>query len=260
VLFASQWRAATRIVAVVCLVSCCGSGVTARSISDQLLGTLSPTDPLSPPETTLPSDVQLPTRGPFGLADSKDGPLAARWRNMQAAFIVEERVLSLCRTNPAVCTPAATRFLAIVDSAREHSGRARVGAINRAVNLAIRPVSDLAQYGLADVWATPLMTFASGAGDCEDYAIAKYVALRQIGMAENDLRLVIVHDRQIHQDHAVVAARMDGQWLILDSRTMVLLTDVQVHNLMPLLVLNGEGDTLPVMAAAPQQDEDRFAL
>jgi hypothetical protein len=79
-------------------------------------------------------------------------------------------------------------------------------------------------------------------------------------MAENDLRLVIVHDRQIHQDHAVVAARMDGQWLILDSRTMILLTDVQVHNLMPLLVLNGESDTLPVMAAAPQQDEDRFAL
>jgi hypothetical protein len=41
---------------------------------------------------------------------------------------------------------------------------------------------------------------------------------------------------------------------------MILLTDVQVHNLMPLLVLNGESDTLPVMAAAPQQDEDRFAL
>jgi predicted transglutaminase-like cysteine proteinase len=44
-------------------------------------------------------------------------------------------------------------------------------------------VSDLAQYGVTELWASPLTTFAAGAGDCEDYAIAKYVALRQAGMA-----------------------------------------------------------------------------
>ena len=66
---------------------------------------------------------------------------------------------------------------------RARDGRARLGEINRAINLAIRPMSDLAQYGEIDVWSSPLVTFAHGAGDCEDYAIAKFVALRLAGIA-----------------------------------------------------------------------------
>ena len=40
-------------------------------------------------------------------------------------------------------------------------------------------MSDLAQYGEIDVWSSPLLTFTTGRGDCEDYAIAKFVALHQ---------------------------------------------------------------------------------
>jgi predicted transglutaminase-like cysteine proteinase len=152
---------------------------------------------------------------------------------------------------------AATRFLTVIEAVRGHEGRARLGEVNRAINLAIRPASDLSQYGLPDVWATPLMTFASGAGDCEDYAIAKYVALREAGMDDADLRLVIVHDRQNGQDHAVIAARLDGEWLILDNRTMLLLTDAQETNLTPLLALDsGGGDLPPAVVTRPQQEPD----
>ena len=78
------------------------------------------------------------------------------------------------RGGPRHCaSPAALQFLAIVDSAKARDGRARLGEINRAINLAIRPISDLAQYG-ARRWSSPLTTFATGAGDCEDYAIAKW--------------------------------------------------------------------------------------
>ena len=96
---------------------------------------------------------------------------------------------------------------------------------------------------MPDVWTTPLTTFASGAGDCEDYAIAKYVALLEAGMDANDLRLVIVHDHNVHQDHAVTAARIDGHWLILDNRHMVLLADTQIGNLTPLQALDSEDDS-----------------
>ncbi len=64
---------------------------------------------------------------------------------------------------------------------------------------------------MLDRWSAPLVTFASGRGDCEDYAIAKYVALREAGIAEADLRLVISHDSAIGEDHAVVTARVDGK-------------------------------------------------
>jgi predicted transglutaminase-like cysteine proteinase len=50
-------------------------------------------------------------------------------------------------------------------------------------------MNDCTQYGYADFWASPLQTLGSGAGDCEDYAIVKYVALRGLGILPDDLRL-----------------------------------------------------------------------
>ena len=103
------------------------------------------------------------------------------------------------------CTPLS----ASVDVRREHEGHVRLGWIDRAVDVAVRPVSDWAQYGLADFWASPLQTLANGAGDCEDYAILKYVALRELGILPDDLRLVIVQDDRHEVGHAVVAVRYE---------------------------------------------------
>ncbi len=107
---------------------------------------------------------------------------------------------------------------------------------------------DLAQYGFPDIWASPLMTFGSGAGDCKDYAIAKYVALRETGLAPDDLRLVIVYNRSAHEDHMVAAARIDGRWLILDNRTMRLVVDHDIVDLTPLAVLDSPS---PAIATGP---------
>jgi predicted transglutaminase-like cysteine proteinase len=243
----SQLRAAARLLAMLSLVGLCSDGAMARSVAKLQLAALSSAEIV--PQYAVP----LTRRGPFGLSVSNDSPLSARWRALQPVIRLEAQVLAACRSSPGICPPAASRFLAIVKAARARSGRARVGEVNRAVNLAIHPVSDLAKFGVPDLWATPLMTFATGSGDCEDYAIAKYMALRQAGMADDDLRLVIVHDRRVHQDHAVAAARVDGHWLILDNRTMLLLTDAQVRNLTPLLALDsGNESYFPILAAAPQ--------
>ena len=73
-------------------------------------------------------------------------------------------------------------------------------------------MSDLAQWGVIDRWSTPLETFATRHGDCEDYAIAKCVALRQAGVDDEDLRLIIVRDLVVGgENHAVLAARWSGK-------------------------------------------------
>ena len=77
---------------------------------------------------------------------------------------------------------AAKRMIGIIDAAQKRDGRARIGEINRAINLAIAATSDKIQYGVEDRWASPLTTFTSGRGDCEDYALAKYAALRAAGI------------------------------------------------------------------------------
>jgi predicted transglutaminase-like cysteine proteinase len=181
---------------------------------------------------------------PFGLSASVllAGGLREKWRGVARKLEDEAVQLALCDGDRDRCvSPAALQLLAIVDNARAREGRGRLGEINRAINLAIRPMSDLAQYGEIDVWSSPLTTFAHGAGDCEDYAIAKFVALRLAGIAPDDLRIVIMRDTIRGEDHAVAAARLDGQWLTLDNRRMAMIDDAQVRNYRPTFVIDQYG-------------------
>lgn len=102
-------------------------------------------------------------------------------------------------------------------------------------------MSDLAQYGVEDLWTSPLATLTAGAGDCEDYAIAKLVALREAGMSQDDLRLVILRGISTGEDHAVVAVRVDGHWRILDNRFFLMLEDCDVTKVRPVFAIDAEG-------------------
>ena len=91
-----------------------------------------------------------------------DGGLRDKWLGVQRRLDDEMVQLALCEGDREGCaSPAALQFLAIVDAARAREGRARLGEINRAINLAVRPVSDLAQYGRLDVWTSPLVTLTA---------------------------------------------------------------------------------------------------
>jgi predicted transglutaminase-like cysteine proteinase len=181
---------------------------------------------------------------PFGLSSAvlTYGGLRDKWLAVERRLDDERVQLALCDGDRAHCvSPAALKLLAIVDDARGQKGRARLGDINRAINLAIRPMSDLAQYGQIDVWSSPLVTLAHGAGDCEDYAIAKLVALRLAGIADDDLRIIVMRDTMSGEDHAVAAARLDGHWLMLDNRRMAMIEDNGMRNIRPLFVIDQYG-------------------
>jgi predicted transglutaminase-like cysteine proteinase len=196
---------------------------------------------------------------PFGLSASRisSGGLREKWLGVERKLDDERVQLALCDGDRARCaSSAALQFLAIVDNGRSREGRARLGEINRAINLAIRPMSDMAQHGQIDVWSSPLDTFASGAGDCEDYAIAKFVALRMAGVSPDDLRIVVVRDTVRLEDHAVTMARLQDHWLALDNRRMAMVEDADLRNLRPLFVIDDRGvmrydDPLP-LAGLPE--------
>ena len=102
-------------------------------------------------------------------------------------------------------------------------------------------MSDWAQYGYAQFWASPLQTLSSEAGDCKDYAIVKYAALRELGIAPGDLRLVIVRDNLRQAEHEVLAVRDGPKWLILDNLTMAMLDAEQIRHYSPLFVMDYHG-------------------
>jgi len=209
-------------------------------------------DAAATPQIVLPE--------PFGLDTSPvlSGGILAKWSDLTAAIRDESDILTRCRNDATSCPGAAQKFLAVVADGRKRDGRARFGVINRAINLAIQPMSDLAQWGVPDRWSAPLVTLASGRGDCEDYAIAKYVALKEAGVSEDDLRLVIVRDLASGEDHAVVAARWNGTWIVLDNRRLAMIEDTDMPRVLPLFALSRDGvkafvPAVTVEARAPIQ-------
>lgn len=259
----STLRALARLTAVFGLLFLIAGGGLARSTASLQLASLEPaTSPmqqatppqrlaaLEPAALTNPRSVPA-SAGPFGLATVESGLFSARWRTLQPLIRLEMQIIRSCLAEPGGCQGAAGKLSNIIEAASRRSGRARLGEVNRAVNLAIRPMNDLAQYGVPDFWASPLTTFASGAGDCDDYAIAKYAALNLAGLPASDLRLVVAHDRRTDQGHLVAAARLDGQWIILDNRTMRLVPDSEIPNLTPLAALGGDDDAPALAAATP---------
>ncbi len=198
---------------------------------------------------------------PFGLFVSRvnGGGLRDKWLGVERRLDDERVQLALCDGDRERCaSPAALRLLAIVDNARAREGRARLGEVNRAINLAIRPMSDLAQYGQIDLWSSPLVTFTTGAGDCEDYAIAKFVALQMAGISPDDLRIVVVRDTIRGEGHAIAMARLNGHWLTLDNRRMAMVEDSDIRNYRPLFVIDDRGvmryQDLPASAGLAQQN------
>ncbi len=184
------------------------------------------------------SDQQAPL---FGMETVPvAGELAAKWRAVEADIDREQQVLARCRAQEA-CPAVAQELLDIAAEGAGRSGRARVGFINRAVNLAVTPTRDEVQWGVADHWSPPFETLQSHRGDCEDYAIMKYVALLQAGLSHGDVKIVILRNLLPKEDHAVVAARVDGKWLILDSGRLALVRDTDMVGSIPKFVLDEAG-------------------
>lgn len=179
---------------------------------------------------------------PFGLREGApvSGSLPTMWRSAARKLPGEHGVLERCRADSAKCPAAAARFLALIDRAASSDGWTRVAEINRAINLDVRPVSDMTLYGAAPFWPTPLMTFSSNAGDCKDYAIAKYVALRELGFSTDDLRIVVVYIPATAEYHALTAVRYDAHWSILDNRTSEIRRDADIADYRALFVMDGE--------------------
>jgi predicted transglutaminase-like cysteine proteinase len=168
------------------------------------------------------------------------GDLPEKWHHVEAAMAEDFAVVAQCHAN-GICPVAAQRLIDIIAEGAGRSGRARVGLINRAADLAISPVSDEMQWGVADHWSDPFETLLSNRGDCEDYAILKYAALLEAGIPTDDVKIVILKNFFPNEDHAAVATRVDGQWLILDNRVLTLVRDKDITRATPEFLLDHEG-------------------
>lgn len=100
-----------------------------------------------------------------------------------------------------------------------------------------RYITDAKNYGQTDYWATPV-EFLTRGGDCEDFAIAKYTALRALGVPENRLRIAIVQDLQKNIPHAILIVYTDKGAMILDNQIKSAISAERVSHYKPIFSIN----------------------
>ncbi|MDX1302235.1 transglutaminase-like cysteine peptidase [Photobacterium sp.] len=102
-------------------------------------------------------------------------------------------------------------------------------------------IDDIKLWGKTDYWATPLEFLGAAAGDCEDFSIAKYFTLRELGIADNKLRLVYVKALNLNQFHMVVAyyPTPSAVPLLLDNLNGDIKPANERPDLLPIYSFNG---------------------
>lgn len=109
-------------------------------------------------------------------------------------------------------------------------------AINKEMNA--KPyIEDVDNWNRSDYWANPV-EFNQRGGDCEDFAIAKYIALRSLGVPERKLRLAIVHDMQRDMPHAVLIVLEKGQSYVLDNQMKTVRDTSTTSRYFPIYSIN----------------------
>jgi predicted transglutaminase-like cysteine proteinase len=102
---------------------------------------------------------------------------------------------------------------------------------------------DIDLWGLQDYWATPIEFLCRGAGDCEDYAIAKYFTLKALGVLEEKLKITYVKALEQNRSHMVLAYynHPGDEPLILDNLIDSIKPASQRTDLSPIFSFNGSG-------------------
>ncbi|WP_419712829.1 cysteine protease LapG [Pseudomonas sp. NFX224] len=119
----------------------------------------------------------------------------------------------------------------------------QLNRVNRFFNQRMRYVEDIDLWYQTDYWETPIEALWKGAGDCEDYAIAKYFSLRHLGVASDKLRITYVKALRLNRAHMVLTyyATPDAMPLVLDSLIDDIRPASQRTDLLPVYSFNAEG-------------------
>jgi predicted transglutaminase-like cysteine proteinase len=155
------------------------------------------------------------------------------------------------------------QWKALIEQGSSWSDYKQLTEVNDFVNQ-FNFVDDIYHWRQEDYWATPLQTLVTKGGDCEDFSIAKYFTLTEMGMAEAKLKLTYVKAIKINKAHMVVSyfAQPNDEPLVLDNLNPEILPASQRQDLLPVYSFNGEGLWLAKRDRTGQyvDDADRISL
>lgn len=149
----------------------------------------------------------------FGSADL--GALE-QWQDVLARIALERKVYEKCEASFAACSPPALlAWRAMIERLKGKPLLQQIEAVNQFVNS--RPErADRDAFGKEDYWASPL-EFLEHSGDGEDFAIMKFISLRELGVSNQQLRLLVADDTLVNRREVIVVVYDHGRPLFLGS-------------------------------------------
>ncbi|MGZ9108992.1 MAG: transglutaminase-like cysteine peptidase [Micavibrio sp.] len=169
----------------------------------------------------------------FGSAERKSGNLKpfVKWTGMFDRF------------EASMATPEGSKVIgALKNDLKSLQGqplRVMAQQVDRLINQTAY-IEDSKNWGKSDYWGTPI-EFLTRGGDCEDFAITKYTALRALGVPEDRLRIAIVHDIQKDIPHAILIVYADEGAMILDNQSKTTRFADTINNYRPIFSINRQG-------------------
>lgn len=139
----------------------------------------------------------------------------------------------------------------LLASEKQVSEQDQLKVVNLFFNKQMTYVEDIDLWHVVDYWETPVEALWKGAGDCEDYAIAKYFSLRHLGVSSDKLRITYVKALRQNRAHMVLTyySTPDAVPLVLDSLMDEILPATRRTDLVPVYSFTPRGCTCPVPRA-----------
>lgn len=140
-----------------------------------------------------------------------------QWTHILAQYETNKDTYALCRDNPGACpSDRIAVWQQFVNGVKTQPDFRQIAYVNHWVNrMPYR--QDSLVYGDNDHWAS-IEEFLAYAGDCEDFAIMKYLTLREIGFPADKMYITMVYDVFSGTDHAFLVVESDGIEYIMDNR------------------------------------------
>jgi predicted transglutaminase-like cysteine proteinase len=128
------------------------------------------------------------------------------------------------------------KWLVFLNSLKGKDKLRQIKEVNRFLNRS-KYIQDNKNYGVKDYWASP-GEFLSKFGDCEDYSIAKYMALKFLGFNPDNMRIVAVKDLNLKVGHAILAVYFKNRIVILDNQIKIVADSRKIRHYRPVYSIN----------------------